>query len=76
MLRFYQTKIANGKHYWAKKPLKNSDAELNNIVILKLVETKSDSKHLIGYLNEILRPLLLILPKMDGYAFLKRKVKN
>ena len=56
--------------------MKNSDAELNNIVILKLVETKSDSKHLIGYLNEILRPLVLILPIMDGYAFLKRKVKN
>ena len=32
----------------------------------KLVETKNNSKYLIGYLDDVTRPLVLVLPKMNG----------
>ena len=34
----------------------------------KLVETKNNSKYFTGYLDEIIRPLVLILPKMSGHV--------
>ena len=40
----------------------------NNIVISKLVEAKNNFKYLLGYLNIVIRPLVLILPKMIGYV--------
>ena len=39
----------------------------DNIVISKLVKTKTNSKYLIGYLDKAIRPLVLIIPKMSGY---------
>ena len=36
--------------------------------ISKLVETKNNSKYLIGYLDEALRPLVLLFPDMSGYV--------
>ena len=33
----------------------------------KLIETKNNLKSLIGYLDEVIRPLVLILPKMSGH---------
>ena len=41
------------------------DVNSNNIFISNLVETKNNSKCLIRYLNEFIRPLVLILPKMS-----------
>ena len=38
------------------------------IVISTLVETKNNSKYLIGYSDDVIRPLVLILPKMSGYV--------
>ena len=32
--------------------------------MLKLIETKTNSKHLIGYLDKVIKPLALILPKI------------
>ena len=43
---------------------KNGD----NIVILKLVKTKTNFNYLIGYLDKAIRPLFLIVPKMSGYV--------
>ena len=40
---------------------------VGNIVISKLVKTKSNSKYLIGYLDKAIRPLVLIMPKISGY---------
>ena len=37
-----------------------------NIVISKLVKTKTNSKYFIGYLDKVIRPLVLIMPKMSG----------
>ena len=47
--------------------MKFQDFNEDNIVISKLFEKKNNSKHLIGYLNDVTRPLVLILPKMRGY---------
>ena len=38
------------------------------IVISKLVDTTNNSKYLIGYLDEVTTPLVLILPKVSGYV--------
>ena len=43
------------KFYSAEEPIK---IWIVSIVILKVVETKNNSKHLIGYLVEIIRPFI------------------
>ena len=40
----------------------------DDIVILKLVKTKANYKYLVGYLNEAIRPLVLIILKLSGYV--------
>ena len=47
MLRFYKTRVANKKFYGAKKAIKIWDVNCDNIFILKLIETKTNSKYLI-----------------------------
>ena len=68
MLRFEETKVAKEKFYAAKKPIEIWDVNVYNIVISKLIETKTNSKYLIGYLDKVIIPLALIMPKMSGYA--------
>ena len=51
-----------------KKQIKVWDVDLDNIVISKLLKTKNNSKCLIGYLDNVIRPLALILPKMSRYV--------
>ena len=51
-----------------KALLKFEMSILLNIVILKLVKTRTKFKYLIGYLDKAIRPLVLIMPKMSGYA--------
>ena len=53
-----------------KKTIKILDFNLDNIVVSKLIETKTNSKYLIGYLDEIIRSLVLILSKMSGYEWI------
>lgn len=43
------------------------DVKFDNITISKLTEIKSNSKYLIGHLNNVIKPILLILAKMSGY---------
>ena len=52
------------------------NVDVNDIVISKIVETKSNSEYLIGYLDEVIRPLLLTLPKMSRYTKTFSKVKD
>ena len=68
MLRFGKTKVTKEKFYDAKRPIKIGDFIVDNIVISKLVETKSNFKYLIGYLDKVVRPLVFILPEMSGYV--------
>ena len=68
MLRFGEPKGTKEKFYAAKRPIKIWDIKVDNIVISKLVKTKSISKYLIRYLYRAIRPLVLIIPKISGYV--------
>ena len=52
MLTFGETKVAKGEFYVAKKQTKIWYVNVNN------------SKYLIGYLDAVVRPFVLILTKM------------
>ena len=41
---------------------------IDNTVILKLVESKTNPKYLIGYLEKVIKPIVLILPKMSAHV--------
>ena len=69
MSRFRETKVTKEKFYAAKKTIKIGDVNVDNIVISKLVKTKTNSKYLIGIKSDkTIRPLVLIIPKMSGYV--------
>ena len=66
MLRFGETKVTNEKFYVAKwKPIKIWIFNVDNIVISKVVKTNTNSKYLTGYLDKVIRPLVLLMPKMS-----------
>ena len=44
------------------------DVDVKSIVISKLIETKNNSKYLNGYLDEVIKPVVLVLPKVSGYV--------
>ena len=67
MLRFGKREVANEEFYVTKKPIHIWDVNVGNIVISKLVKTKTNSKYCIGYLDKAIRSLVLIMPKMSGY---------
>ena len=53
----------------ANKPVKVWQANVDNIVISKLIQTKTNSKYLIGIkFEKVLRSLVLTMHKMSGYA--------
>ena len=69
MLRFGETLVVKERILWCKKKKKkNWDDYVNNIDISKLVEIKNNSRYLIGYLDKVISPLVLILPKMSEYG--------
>ena len=65
---FDKTKAAKEDFYGAKKKTKIWDVDVYNTIISKLIETKINSKCLIGYLDEAIITLFLILPKVNGYV--------
>ena len=66
MLSYGVTKIAKEKFYAEKKPINIWDVNVDNIAISKLVKPKTNSEYLIGYLDKVIRPLVLTLPKVSG----------
>ena len=48
IVKFGKTEIAKENFYAAKNPIKIWDVNVNNIVISKLVKTKTNSKYLVG----------------------------
>ena len=54
---------AKEEFYISKNPIKILNIGVDNVVISKSLETKNSSKYLIGYLDEIIGSLVLILPK-------------
>ena len=75
MLTFGETKEAKEKFYEAKRTINIWDVNVDNIVISKLVETKTNSKYLTEYLDKFVRPLVLVLPKINMLRHLKLKIK-
>ena len=53
---------------WCKKTIKTWDINVDDIVVSNKVKTKTNSKYLVWYLVEVKRPLVVMLPKMDGYV--------
>ena len=51
-----------------KKPIQIGDVNVDNIVISKLVKTKTNSKCLIEYLDKYIRPLVLTRSEKSGYV--------
>ena len=66
MLRFGETKVAKEKLYGGKKRTNIRDVNFHNVVSSKLVETRTNSKYLIRFLEKVIRPI--VLPKMSGYV--------
>ena len=62
MLRFGEAKTAK-KVLCSKETINIRGANVGNVVISKLVKTKTTSKYLIEYLDKVIRPLVLIMPK-------------
>ena len=56
----------NKKSFMLQKNL--WDVNVDNIVISKLVKTKTNSKYLIGYFDKDIKPLVLIMLEMSGYV--------
>ena len=52
MVKFGNTEIIKETFYAAKKTIEIWDVNVDNIVISKLVETKINSKYLIGYIDK------------------------
>ena len=65
-LRSGKAKVAKEEFYGVKKRLNIWGVNVDNIIISKLVKTKSNSKYLIGYLDNVLRPLVLRPFKVNG----------
>ena len=76
ILRFDETKVAKKKIYGAKKTIKIWDVDVHNIVISELIETKYNYKYLINYLDQVIRPLVVILPRISGYVNNFKKKNN
>ena len=68
MVKFGEREIAKVRFYAAKRPIKTWDVNVGNIVISKRIKTKTNSKYLVGYLDETIRALILKMPKMNGYV--------
>ena len=49
ILRFGETKVVKEKFYDAKKPINIWDVNVDNTVISKFLETKTNSKYFTGY---------------------------
>ena len=75
MLRLRETKVAKEKFYGAKKSIKIWNVNIDNIIISKLIETKINYKYLIGYLDKVIRLVVLIMSKIKGYLKLKMEIK-
>ena len=67
-MRFGEIKLAKKEFHRAKKAIKIWDVIVDNIVTSKLLDTKTNSKYFTGYLDEVIKLLVLILHKMSRYV--------
>ena len=57
------------KYYSSKQPISLDSVDLSKIVVSKKWKINDTTyKHICGYLNnDIIQPLCVVLPQMDGY---------
>ena len=57
------------KKYWHTNATKNVEKIMTKMFwyYLKISKNKNNSKYLTGYLDEVIRALVLMLPKVSGY---------
>ena len=67
-MKFGKTEIGKEMFHAAKNYIKIWLVNVDNIVISKLVKTKTNFEYMIGYLDKDIGPLVLIMPKMSGYV--------
>ena len=67
MVRFGKTKVAKEKLHGGRKPVNIWDVNVDNIVIWTLVLI-INSKYMIEYLDEVIRPVVWILSKRSEYV--------
>ena len=56
-MRFGETKIVKETFYAAKRPVKTWDINVDNLVISKLIKTKTNFKYFTGYLDEVYKTI-------------------
>ena len=77
-MRFNETKVLK-EDFYSKK---NTTVNLFDLMLViklsqNVIRTKNNCKYLIGYSNEVIRPILLILPKMNGHVkTFKKPIKD
>ena len=77
IVEIWREKNSKRKALCCKKPNQYLDVNIDNMVISKLMQTETNIKYLIEYLDKVIRPLVLIPPKMRGYfKIFKVKDKN
>ena len=52
------------------------DVNVDNIVVSKLVKIKTNAKYLTEYLDKVIRPLVLVLPKMNGCKLMSFRIDD
>ena len=67
-MKFSKTKVSKEEFYGTKKSIQFWYVNVDNIIISKIFKSKNNFKYLIGYLDEVIKPLVLLLPKMSGYV--------
>ena len=67
MFRFGNTKAAKKELDGENKPIKDWDVDVDKIRVSDLFK-QNNSKYLMKYLDNVIRLLFLIIPKMSGYA--------
>ena len=66
-MRFGETKVTKEKFYADKIASKIWDLNVDDTFISKLVKIETNSKYLIGYLDQAIGPLVLTMLKLRGY---------
>ena len=71
MLRFSESKVAKEKLYGAKKTVNIWDVNVDNVVVSKLIKTKTNPyvfDWILKMMLLLLKPVALMLLKLSGYV--------
>ena len=67
-IKFGDKEVDKKEFYSSKQAISLDSVDLDQIVVLsKWKINETTYKYLCGYLNDVIQPLCVILPQMDGY---------